>query len=155
KAAQLKLKTNLANNPAAKVAPRFLEFAEKNPKDASAADALAMALNTSGGPMKKNGIWTKIVGYLQANDWTTRPDVKRLLGPLANSNDEAAVALVRTVIAKNPDHKTQGKAVRTLADALENAAQMAERIQGNDAMRKNVEAQAGKEFVEKLIAGAE
>src|SRR6185369_15064638 len=45
-----------ADGPGASFAPKFYDFAVKNPKSLSALDALQMALVTSGGANAKNGI---------------------------------------------------------------------------------------------------
>lgn len=154
-AAQKKLAVRMDGGPGPRFAIRFLEFAEKNAKDPAAAEALALALQNSGGPFKKDGPWSKIVGYVQANEWAMRPEVKRLLPILARANDTSALDVVRTVLAKNPDHKTQGRACRAIIDALESDIQLAGRVEKDQNFRNTVEKQTGKEFVEKLVAGVD
>src|SRR5947208_4039124 len=62
KAAQKKLNTplSLTGGPALQFAPKFLAFAEKNPTDPAAFDALLMAFGTSD-PTDKSGTYAKVV----------------------------------------------------------------------------------------------
>ena len=99
------------DGPGKAFAPRFLEFAEKHPKRPRAVQSLAMALQTSGGPSGKSGVWGRAVKCLQANH-VADPEVKRVVLSLARSRDEAAENFVRDVMAKNPNRKTQAMACK-------------------------------------------
>jgi thiol-disulfide isomerase/thioredoxin len=134
-------------------APRFLEFAEKNPMDSSAFDALVLALRISG-PDDKEGVWAKAMEAVRAN-YATKPEVKRLVRLLAGVNDEASEKLIREVMAKHPDKKTQAVACKSLAAGKAQAAEFAEKIKGDDALKSRAEEKLGKERVEKMLAGAE
>jgi thiol-disulfide isomerase/thioredoxin len=152
-AAQKKLRVPITGNPAPQFSPKFLEFAEKNPKDPAAVDALVLALNTSGGPTSKVGTFGKAVTCLQ--NYVTQPEIKRAVRLLANVQDEAAEKVVRDVMARNPDRAIQAVACKALWKRNENAAKSAAQLESNPALRKAIEAQRGKDFVEKLLAQAD
>ncbi len=118
--ARKKLVELSASAPTQKFAPRFLEFAEKNPKDPAAVEALLIALRTGGGPQNKNGVFGKVVALLQ-KEFVTSPAIKPALRMLASANDEAAEKLVRDVLAKNTDRKVQAVACKALITALDRA----------------------------------
>ena len=145
---------NMTDGPAASFAPRFLAFAEKNPKDAAALDSLLWAMQTSGGSSAKNGIYQQAVKIVRSG-YLDNENIKKLFPVLANSNDDDSLQVMRDIIAKHPDRKVQAKACKALANGLESAAEQAKMIQGNPQMRKNFEEQINKSFVEKLLVKAE
>jgi peroxiredoxin len=153
-AAQKKLRETLTAGPAQQFSARFLDFAEKNPQAPEAFEALFMALRTSGGPTAKGGTWATILQHLQAH-YTTRPEIGRMVRVLGNMNDEAATKLVREIIAKNPDHKIQGRACKALAEGRTKVAKLADQLKANPRSRQLIEEQAGKDYVAKLLADAE
>jgi thiol-disulfide isomerase/thioredoxin len=134
-------------------ADRFIEFARKHSNDPSAFSALILALQFSGGPAAKNGAWDKIIGAVEA-DYATSPQVMRIVRLLGQFADPASEKLLRAVVAKNTDHKVQGRAVKVLIDRHDNADKMVEQFADNEALRKNLERGAGKEFVAQLLAYA-
>jgi thiol-disulfide isomerase/thioredoxin len=140
----------VAEPPESKFAPRFVEFAEKNTKDATAIDALRLALQNSGGPKAKGGVWEKSVAVI-GKDLVKVPQVKRLLALLAFSEDEASEKLVREVLEKNPDRVTQARAAQALANATEDVIEAAKRLKEDKELREKVEQGRGKEFVQKIL----
>jgi thiol-disulfide isomerase/thioredoxin len=142
---------SMANGPGEKYSPRFLAFAETNPRSPSAIDSLAMALRTSGGPTSKNGIWPRGVKALRAHH-LRNPQIRQVLRDLAGSRDEQAENLLREIIAQNPNRRIQAQACQALARGYEATARWAELLEKTPALRKNVEAQLGKEQIDKLIA---
>lgn len=144
---------NMAESPMLAYAPRFLAFAESNPKDAAAADSLLMALRLSGGANNKNGIFAQVVKNVRAA-YMNSEDVKKFFPMFASSGDEAAMQVVRDVMQKNTDHKIQARACKALINGMGNTVKQAEMIQKNPSMRSNYEAQAGKEFVEGILVRA-
>jgi thiol-disulfide isomerase/thioredoxin len=150
---QKKLMINLNDGPGPKFAPRFLEFARKNPNDRSSFDAAYLALSSSGGPARGD-VWGKTLDFLREN-YLTKPEIKKLLRPLAGTTDEASEKLVREVMAKNPDKKVQAAACKALVTGREQAVRLGAMIKGNPGIREQAEAQLGKEAVEKLVAGAD
>ena len=115
---------------------------------------LVLALQTSGGAQGKAGTWVKAVACLSAN-YVTRPEIAKVLRPLASSRDEAAMKVVREVMTKNPDHKIQGRACKALASAQENVAKQGDSLLKNEQARTNLEkTPQGKEYVQKILADA-
>ena len=144
-----------ADGPGKTFSPRFLAFAVKNPKDRAVVVAFYMTLLTSGGPTGKVGTWPQAVKALQS-DHVENPELKNgihLFRMLAGANDEAADKLLRDVMAKNPDRRAKGRACQALGQARSNAAAFGGELKSNADLRRNVEADLGKEVVEKLIAG--
>lgn len=135
-------------------APRFLAFAEKNPKDPAALDSLQMALQLSGGPSGKSGIWARTIKVLRAG-YVTHPEIKKVVSSLASSRDPEAEALVRAVIERHPNRKTQARACKMLGEAMAASVRMAELIQDNEHYRKTVETSMGKERVANIVASAD
>jgi thiol-disulfide isomerase/thioredoxin len=146
-----------AEGPGEVFSPRFLEFAVKNPKDPAVFDALYWCLVTSGGPNGKVGTWSRAVKTLQDNH-VQNPELKRgvrMFRELAGSFNPAAYALLRDVLAHNPDRKAQGRACQALAIGRARAAEMGERLAKDDNLRKSFESQpGGKELAALLIATA-
>jgi len=99
--------TSMADGPEKTFSPRFLDFAKQNAKDPQAFEALMMALQTSGGPQSKIGTWKPVLQVLQAN-YVAKPEIKQAVKMLARASDDGAAALLREIIAKNPDRKLQG-----------------------------------------------
>ncbi|HEV3237774.1 MAG TPA: redoxin family protein, partial [Gemmataceae bacterium] len=143
------------DNVSPKFAPRFLEFAENNPKDASRFDALALALQTSAGSEReKDSVWPKVVTILWGS-YVTKPEIKRVVRRLARGTDEASDKLLRDIMARNADRKIQAAACKALIKRNENMAQGAEQLKSNDTLRKDVQQRMGNEFVDKLLANAD
>src|SRR5262249_4185156 len=116
--------------------------------------SLVMALRTSGGPTATNGIWSRALKQL-TTDHAAGPDIKKLLPDLAQSQDETAQRLVRTVMAQKPDHGIHGRGCKALAQALATAARAGEQLKINEDLRNRVEGQAGKAIVAAMIANVE
>ena len=153
KDAQAKFKHLMKENPGLTFSRRFLDFAALDPRDPSAFEALSLALRTSGGPQAKDGAWAKILAVF-ARDHAASPQMKTLIRGLAGVDDEATERLLRKVAATNPDRKIQGRAYQALAESYDSLAESAEDLK-NDAGRKQMEQERGKEYVETLLARAE
>jgi thiol-disulfide isomerase/thioredoxin len=138
------------DNPASKYSPRFLALAQKYPADSVAYDALVLALKTTG-PQVKDGPWTAVVELLRKK-YVSKPEIKEVVRILSAAPQEAGIKLIRDVIAKNPDHKLQAQACKSLVGLHELTARFAEQIQSNETVRKRVEEQLSKEYVAELIS---
>ncbi|MFO0815573.1 MAG: TlpA disulfide reductase family protein [Gemmatales bacterium] len=145
---------SMADSPIAAFAPRFLAFAENNPKNAAALDSLSFALRAASGSKDKSTIFTQVIKNLRTS-YMQNADVKKLFSMLANSMNDDALAFLREVIAKHSDRTTQAKACKQLANGLNNLAQQADYLSKNPAIRPRAEAQLGKEAVEALLAKAD
>ena len=100
-----------------KFAPRFLELAEKNPKDPVAVDALVWVLNFASayGPTDKP---RKKAIEILARDHLTSDKLAPVCGRLG-TRDAEAEAFLRTILKKNPHRDAQGQACLALAKLLQ------------------------------------
>jgi thiol-disulfide isomerase/thioredoxin len=141
--------------PLVKFGPRFLRFAEKNSKDPAGVEAVELVLTEAsrwkGVPKEAGSPWERAVGVLDKH-FVAVPGVRQVLPLLAHSGDPAGERFVRAVLAKNPDRLTRAGAAQALANAFEEAAMTAAQLEKDEAVRKAVESNIGKEAVEKLIA---
>src|SRR5947209_3963941 len=89
---------------------RFLELAEKNPKDPVAVDALVWVIqNDQGGAQSYAG---KALAILQ-RDHVADPKMGQVCTSLAYGYDPATVPFLRAVLEKNPKREAQGAACLT------------------------------------------
>lgn len=137
--------------PPARFAVRFLEFAERNPNDPLAFDALERAVNGSFEDPDTRG---RTIQKLRSS-YVTDPKIKRVIVQLVISPDEESEKLVYEIIARNPDRETRILAYKTLIRHTEEAIQRAERIQADESIRKDLEAHEGKRYVERSLARGE
>jgi len=144
----------MTDGPAASFAPRFLAFAEKNPKDPSALDSLATAMQTAGGANEKNSVYRQALKMVRSG-YLDKPEIKKLFNVLAYSNDDESTQVMKEIIAKHPERKVQARAAKALANGFENMARQAKMIQNNPQMRKNFEEQMDKAMVETMLVKAD
>jgi thiol-disulfide isomerase/thioredoxin len=111
--AQKKLGNVTKNPPGPKYAALFLEFAEKHPKDPMAFAAAMTAFNFSPKPATRNNTHGQAIAYLQHN-YAAKPQIKQLVRILEAAKAPAGQALLREVLAKNPDRRIQGHACKAL-----------------------------------------
>lgn len=137
--------------PPARFAARFLEFAEKNPADPSAFDALEKAIT---GSYVNPEIRRRTLKRLRAS-YVTDPKIKRLVVPLIISHDDESDRMVFEIIARNPDPEIRILAYKSLIYSAEQSIQLAARILADDATRKDMEANEGKIYVEASLARGE
>lgn len=139
-----------------KFASRFLEVAEKNPKDPAAVDALVWIV-TNAGTMKSDPKTPrgKAVRIL-LRDHVQSEKMAELCPRLRNARDEDSEHLLRAVLEKSKDRPAQAQACLALAQQAENRVQLAEQFKERPALAKNYETFMGKEYVEALTkAGPE
>jgi hypothetical protein len=108
-----------------KFAPKFIELAEKNPKDPVALDALVWVLTnaSASGPANKGSPRAKAIALVSRNYVKSA-----MLGPacqaLGSRGDEKeAETLLRTIVQKNPHREVQGMAWLGLAQMLKRRAE--------------------------------
>ena len=108
-----------------KFAPKFIELAEKNPKDPVALDALVWVLTnaSASGPANKGSPRAKAIALVSRNYVKSA-----MLGPacqaLGSRGDEKeAETLLRTILQKNPHREVQGMAWLGLARMLKRRAE--------------------------------
>jgi len=148
KTTEERIKLFREKNPRQKFAPRFVELAQKNPKDPVAVDALIWVVTGSGG-----GTATK--DQARAVDLLIRDHVQSdKLGQVCQSLsfgiDQSGDTLLRTVLEKNKDRAVQAEACLALAQRLQQKAANVQRIKGNADLAKAYETFYGKELTAAL-----
>jgi len=132
-----------------KLAPKFLELAEKNPKDPVAVDALVWLVtnNTGGG---KDGPRAKALAIM-LRDHVQSDKMGQVCQNLANSYDKGGMDLLRGILDKNPNKDVQAEASLALGQQLNSMAQVVRRLKEQPDMAKRFEQLLGdKEYVEEL-----
>jgi hypothetical protein len=99
-----------------KAAPRFLELAEKNPKDPAAVDALVWVVTSTNGAGKDSPRERALA--ILARDHITSDKIGSLCESLIYSGDPASAALLRKIMEKNPSKDVQGRACLALGMQL-------------------------------------
>jgi hypothetical protein len=129
-----------------KLAPRFLELAEKNPKDPAALDALAWVVNNDRGTSGKDNLRGKALAQL-GRDHVQSEKVGLICANMANQFDKDSEAFLRAVLEKNPHPKVQSEACLALAQFLRQRAEAARQFKGNPELVKAYGDFIGKEAV--------
>jgi hypothetical protein len=131
-------------------AARFLALAEKHPKDPVAVDALVWVVsNVYAARTAKDSPRAKAVALL-LRDHTASAKLGRVCQTLANSwNDKDAEALLRGVLAKNPNKEAQGEACLALAQLLAQKAAAARQLK-DPSLAAPYAQYYGKEAIEEL-----
>jgi thiol-disulfide isomerase/thioredoxin len=109
-----------------KYAPKFLELAEKDPKDPAAAEALVWVV-TNVHARGKDNPQAKAVELL-ARDHVKSDKVGPVCQALGNSFDKASGDFLRAVLEQNPSRDVQGQACLALAEYLKNRKTYAEML---------------------------
>lgn len=137
-----------------KYAKTFYQYAEKNPKDAAAFDALVYVLRMTAPSTEKDAPGFKALAVLRQN-YAKSDKIVKWLPLFAQRGDDASVAFLKAVMEENPGKKTQAKACKSLAQAREMAVKMAARLKDNDQVKEQLEKARGKEFVKGLLDNVE
>jgi thiol-disulfide isomerase/thioredoxin len=141
--------------PGGTYSPRFLAIAAKAPDAPEALDALTMALITgSDGEGKPLDTRIKAIQILH-DHYTTKPEIKSVLPLLVRFDEPEAQALLREIIAKNPDRELQLKTYRTMIAYREMTIKNIVTWKDIPTRVRQVEANLGKAETAKLIAQAE
>jgi hypothetical protein len=140
----------------AKLAPRFLELAEKNPTDPVAFDALAWVVsNVSAGAAEKDSPRARATAQL-ARDHVRSDKIGGVCQRLASGFDKEGEGLLRAVLDKNPNPGAKAEACLALAERLGRAAETARRLKDHPDDVEQYERAYGKEPIEGLLkAGAD
>ena len=133
-----------------KYAPKFLELAEKNPKDAVAVDALLWIVRFAPAPAQaKDAPRNKAIAIL-SRDHVASPKMSQACQSLAYSDDEGSKQLLRAVLEKNPDASVQAEACLALAQGIRQEADTVKRVQKDEKTAKVYEQYYGKEKVDAM-----
>jgi len=140
-----------ARSLAGKFAPRFLELAEKSPKEAAAVDALVWVVNNN--PPMAAGRGTtpssKAIDIL-LKDHVSSEKLAPVCQMLGFGFDDANGGKLRTILEKNPHQEVQAEACMALAQNLRQRSTIVRRIQDDKEMASRYESFLGKETVEQM-----
>ncbi|HZT34364.1 MAG TPA: hypothetical protein VFA15_00480, partial [Nitrososphaera sp.] len=128
-----------------KFAPRFLELAEKNPKDPAAVDALVWTVTHGGGDTRTKAIKILSRDHVQSEKMAT------LCPKLGIARDKDSRQLLTAVLEKSKHRPSQAQACLGLAHLTENQARTAKQLKEQPQMAKRFEPILGKETVEELV----
>jgi hypothetical protein len=133
-----------------KFAPKFLNLAEKHPKDAAAVDALIWVMTNVNvqSPAKDNPKAKAVAILLREHMESDR------LGAVCQSlaynwQDKQAETLLRGVLEKNPNTEVQSEACLALAQLIGQRATIARRLE-DQSIAKQIEQAFGKEVLADL-----
>jgi hypothetical protein len=146
KTQQDKQKVLQEKHPRDKYAQRFLELAEKNPKDPAAVDALVWILtHGGGGNQRPKAIQLLLRDHIQSEKMAS------LCPTLGRVQDEESHKLLHAVLEKNKHRPAQAQACLALAQQIETKIRLARRLKDDPDLAKRYEALRGKEAVETLV----
>jgi hypothetical protein len=128
-----------------KFAPRFLELAEKHPKDPAAVDALIWVVSHGRGNPRTKAITILLRDHVQSEKMASACPT------LAYAWDKESTQLLREVLEKNKHRPARALACLALAQQTENRMRLAKRFKDQPERLKPYEGLMGKEAVEKLI----
>ncbi len=131
-----------------KLAPKFLELAQKNPKDPAAVDALLWVINNDRNSMGKDSSQTKAIQLLR--DHVDSDKLGPVCQTLAHGYDKDGTELLRAILEKNPSKQVQGDACLALAQRLATRIQVANFLKRDPANAKRFADAVGKETAEDL-----
>jgi hypothetical protein len=134
----------------AKEAPKFLELAEKNPKDAVAVDALAWVLSHTPGLQGDKDSPRAKAAALLLRDHVQSDKLASVCQGLGNGYDKEGAELLRGVLSKNPHKDVQAEACAALAQRTGVRVQVAHLLKDNPGDAKRLERFFGKEQIEEL-----
>ena len=133
-------------NPAPEYCPQFLAIAEEQPDGPEAVKALEMTLSTSRqahGRMEHNQ--AKAIEILRTR-FATTPWIKEAIGILVVLHTPESDALLRDIIARNPDRKIQFAVYQRIINMHEAIVDGHRSIMNDPKRRKQVEERTGKPF---------
>jgi hypothetical protein len=132
-----------------KLAPKFLELAEKNPKDPIAIEALTwLVLNAR--DAGKDDSRAKAMAIL-LRDHVQSVEMGLICTILSSRGyDRKERDLLLGILDKNPNKMVQAEACLALAEVLSHASQAVREIKEDSEMAKRYEQSLGKELVEEL-----
>lgn len=138
----------LEKNPKAeKFAPRFLELAEKNPKEPVAVDALVWIANNSRGGAKAER--SKAFDLLM-RDHIENEKLGQVCQNLAFGYEKVDEAFLRAVLAKNPAASAKAEACLALAQQLQRRAEIAKQLADDPKLAIQFEGFMGKDTIAEL-----
>ena len=134
---------------AAKFAARFMELAEKNPKDPAAIDALVWVVTHVSA--SKDSPRTRALELL-GRDYADSDKLGPVCQNLTYSVDKESEQLLRAILEKNSSREVQGQACMALGQFLKNEIDSVRGLKGNEETRKRFEQAYPAEDVKRLQA---
>jgi thiol-disulfide isomerase/thioredoxin len=144
-----------AVGPGTKYSPRFLAIAEKNLEGPEAIEAIRLTLlssfNPDFTPLETRAKALKLV----RDHYVTSPKIAPLVEVITGFDSDDAVALVKAIIAKNPDRRIQVMAYKSQAKSFRTSVRIADKIKEGELKRESVERSEGKGAFERFLASGE
>ena len=132
------------------LAPKFLDLAEKNPKDPVAFDALVWVVtNGSSTPAGKDSPAARAVVIL-LRDHVQSEKLAQVCQTAANGYDEPGADLLRGILEKNPKAEVRAEACAALAQHVARKAQLARYVKEHADDVERLEKALGKEYMAEL-----
>jgi AhpC/TSA family len=132
-------------------APKFLELAEKNPKDPAAFDALAWVMSNSA-----RGVPTKDDSRVKAGEALLRDHIaSEKLGTICQSMaygyDRGGEEFLRKVLEKSPHKSVQAEASLALAQRTSNLISIVRQVKESPELATRLEQVFGKDLADDLV----
>lgn len=137
------------NNPSSYL-PKMLELAFFHPTDPGALDVLVYLMAHGSAD---SYLWDQVMVQLRSNQ-AANPRMKHVVRLLTVHDDETA-ALLRELIAKNPDKKVAAHAARLLLDYIGGLAQIAEEMNDKQYLKALLERRVGEGYLKRVLADME
>ena len=134
--------------PQPKFASRFLELAEKNPKDDAGLHSLMWIINT---PHPRTTELQKKAMKLLRRDHVSNEKIASMCARLGMSLDEESQLFLRAILEKNSHRSAKAQACLALAAWHENRLRLARRFKDTPELAKRYEPILGKETVDSLL----
>jgi hypothetical protein len=136
-------------NPRILFAPRFLELAEKYPRDAAAVDALVWVFSNSSADPALGGLRRRALGLVK-REYLPSDKIGPLCEALAPGLDSRSRDVLQTVLEKSPHADVKAAACLALATNYQHRARMARQFKERPGLAKACEDEMGKEGVEEV-----
>jgi hypothetical protein len=139
-------------DPRDKFARRFLELAEKNPKDPVAVDALVWVVTQTGAVRKSDARTPQTKARkILLRDHVQSEKMELVCQTLGSSQDEDSQQLLKAVLEKSKHRPAQAQACLGLAQQAEGRLSLAQQFKDEPEMAKRYQAIMGTKAVAALI----
>jgi hypothetical protein len=136
-------------NPNVALAPKFVAFAEKYPKEDAALDALIWVMTDNVGPPTITDAHAKAIQIL-IRDHIQNEKLGRVCQSFGQRFDKQSESFLRVVLEKNKNGAIQAEAGLALAQMVAQRAMIVKRLKDDPEMAKQLESALGKEQAEEL-----
>jgi hypothetical protein len=132
-----------------KLAPKFLELAERHPQDPAALDALIWIVTNNIRSPVRSPARAKAVAIL-IRDHARSEKLGQVCPNLANGYDEESAVLLKAILEKNPSKEVQAEACLALGQHYGRCLEIAERLNDNLETLRGYTRAYGQDAVERL-----